>query len=156
MVLKRKGEFTMNTVGNIVKNREVYTVQVDQSVFETVKYMVEKGIGAVAVLDDDRVVGIFSERDLMKRVVAQGLDPKRSKVEEVMTRNIIAANPDESYEACLAKMQTHNIRHLVIASGDRLIGMISLRDLMLIDIKEKSAEIAMMNAYLHYIPPPAA
>ncbi len=146
----------MNSVGNIVKNREVFTVQRDQNVFEAVKYMVEKSIGAVAVLQGDRLVGIFSERDLMKRVVAKGLVPQAVKIEEVMTRNIIIAHPDESYASCLTKMQSHNIRHLVIAAGDRLVGMISLRDLMMIDLKEKSAEIEMMNAYLHYIPPPAA
>jgi CBS domain-containing protein len=146
----------MNTVGNIVKGREVYTVQRSQTVLEAVRFMVEKSVGAVAVLNGDRVVGIFSERDLMKRVVAKGLDPKQIRVEEVMTRNIVAANPEESYESCLAKMQAHGIRHLVIASGDRLVGVISLRDLMLLDIEEKSAEIAMMNAYLHYVPPPAA
>ncbi|MGH7452910.1 MAG: CBS domain-containing protein [bacterium] len=146
----------MNTVGNIVKNREVFTVKRDDTVLEVIQFMVEKRIGAVAVLEGDRLVGIFSERDLMKRVVAKGLDPKNIHMEEVMTRNIIIAHPDESYAACLAKMQSHNIRHLVIASGDRLIGMISLRDLMMIDIKEKSAEIEMMNAYLHYVPPAAS
>ncbi|MDZ7290843.1 MAG: CBS domain-containing protein [candidate division KSB1 bacterium] len=143
----------MNTVGSIVKDREVFTVQRDQTVLEAVKYMVEKEIGAVAVLEAGRLVGIFSERDLMKRVIAQGFDPQKVLVEEVMTRNIVMARPEESYASCLAKMQNHNIRHLVIASEDRLLGVISLRDLMIIDIKEKSAEIEMMNAYLHYVPP---
>jgi len=145
----------MNTVGNIVKNRDVFTVQRGQSVLESVKFMVEKGIGAVAVLNEDRLVGIFSERDLMKRVVAKGLDPGQVKIEQVMTSNLVTAHPNESHEACLAKMQSHSIRHLVIASGERLVGVISLRDLMLIDIKEKSAAIEMMNAYLHYVPPTA-
>jgi CBS domain-containing protein len=145
----------MNTVGNIVKNREVFTLQRGQNVLEAVKFMVEKGIGAVAVLNGDRLAGIFSERDLMKRVVAKGLDPQNLKIEQVMTSNLVTAHPDESYESCLAKMQSHSIRHLVIASGDQLVGVISLRDLMMIDIKEKSAAIEMMNAYLHYVPPPA-
>lgn len=143
----------MNTVGNIVKNREVITVNRDQTVLDAVQVMVDKGIGAVAVLEGDRLVGIFSERDLMKRVVAQELAPKNIRIEEVMTRNIVIAHPDETYAACLAKMQSRNIRHLVIAAGDRLVGVISLRDLMMIDIKEKSAEIEMMNAYLHYVQP---
>jgi CBS domain-containing protein len=143
----------MDTVGNIVKNRSVFTVQRSQTVIEAVQFMVEKGVGAVAVLNDDRLVGIFSERDLMKRVVAKGLDPQQVKIEQVMTSNLVTAHPSESYEACLAKMQSHSIRHLVIASGERLVGVISLRDLMMIDIKEKSAAIEMMNAYLHYVPP---
>jgi len=143
----------MNSVGNIVKNREVLTVQRSQSVLEAAQFMAEKSIGAVAVLDGDRLIGIFSERDVMKRIVAKSLDPQKTKIEEVMTKNIIAAHPDDTYEACLAKMQSHGIRHLIIAADDRLVGMISLRDLMMIDIKEKSAEIEMMNAYLHYVPP---
>jgi len=143
----------MDTVGNIVKNRGVFTVQRGQTVMEAAKFMVEKGIGAVAVLNGDRLVGIFSERDLMKRVVAKGLDPQQVKIEQVMTSNLVTAHPNETYEACLAKMQSHSIRHLVIAAGDRLVGVISLRDLLMIDIKEKSAAIEMMNAYLHYVPP---
>ena len=145
----------MKTVGNIVKHREVFAVQRGQSVLDAVKFMVEKGIGAVAVLNGDRLVGIFSERDLMKRVIAKGLDPKNIKIEQVMTSNLVTAHPDESYDSCLAKMQSHSIRHVVIAAGDQLVGVISLRDLMMIDIKEKSAAIEMMNAYLHYVPPTA-
>ena len=146
----------MNTVGDIVLGREVYTVQSKQAVLEAVQYMVEKGIGAVAVMEGERMVGIFSERDLMKRVVTKKIDPAAIAVEKVMTTNIIAAKPEESYSACLARMQTHNIRHLVIAREDNLVGIISLRDLMSIDIREKSAEIALMNQYLHYVPPAAA
>lgn len=146
----------MNTVGDIVRGREVYTVQSKQTVLEAVQYMVEKGVGAVAVMEGDRMVGIFSERDLMKRVVTKKIDPAELAVAKVMTTNIITAKPEESYSSCLARMQSHNIRHLVITTGDHLVGIISLRDLMSIDIREKSAEIELMNQYLHYVPPPAA
>ncbi len=146
----------MNTVGDIVRGREVYTVQSKQTVLEAVQFMVEKGIGAVAVMEGGRMVGIFSERDLMKRVVTKRIDPASMMLAQVMTTNIIAAKPEDSYSACLARMQSHNIRHLVIARADKLVGIISLRDLMSLDIREKSAEIEMMNQYLHYVPPPAA
>ncbi len=146
----------MNTVGDIVRSREVYTVQSTQTVLETVQYMVEKGIGAVAVMEGERMVGIFSERDLMKRVVTKKIDPASIAVAKVMTTNIVAAKPEDSYTASLARMQSHNIRHLVITHEDNLVGIISLRDLMTIDIREKSAEIELMNQYLHYVPPPAA
>lgn len=146
----------MNTVGDLVTGREVYTVQASQSVYEVAQFMAKKNIGAVAVLDGDRVAGIFSERDLMKRVVSPELQPRQTLVRDVMTRNLVTASPEESYETCLARMQNHSIRHLVIASGDRIVGVISLRDLMSIDIQQKSAEIQMMNAYLHYVPPAAA
>lgn len=146
----------MNTVGDLVTGREVYTVQASQSVYEVAQFMAKKNIGAVAVLDGDRVAGIFSERDLMKRVVSPELQPRQTLVRDVMTRNLVTASPEESYETCLARMQNHSIRHLVIASGDRIVGVISLRDLMSIDIQQKSAEIQMMNAYLHYVPPAGA
>lgn len=146
----------MNTVGDLVAGREVYSVQADQTVYDVAAFMVAKNIGAVAVLEGDRVVGIFSERDLMKRVVGPELQPRRVIVRDVMTHKLITAAPEESYETCLARMQKHGIRHLIVATGDRIVGVISLRDLMSVDIREKSAEIQMMNAYLHYVPPAAA
>lgn len=146
----------MNTVGDLVAGREVYSVQADQTVYDVAAFMVAKNIGAVAVLEGDRVVGVFSERDLMKRVVGAELQPRRVIVRDVMTQKLITAAPEESYETCLARMQKHGIRHLIVATDDRIVGVISLRDLMSVDIREKSAEIQMMNAYLHYVPPAAA
>ncbi len=143
----------MNTVGDLVRGREVYAVQNNQTVLEAVQYMVEKGIGAVAVMEGERMVGIFSERDLMKRVVLRQHDPGALPVAKVMTTNLVIADPAESYTAALAKMQSHNIRHLAIVDGERLVGMISVRDLLSKDLKEKSAEIELMNAYLYYTPP---
>jgi CBS domain-containing protein len=143
----------MNTVGDLVRDREVYSVQSDQTVLETVRYMVEKSIGAVAVMEGGRMVGIFSERDLMKRVVLKQLDPSVLPMRIVMTTNLVIANPEETYIAALAKMQSHNIRHLAIVDGEQLVGIISVRDLLSKDLKEKSAEIELMNAYLYYTPP---
>lgn len=146
----------MNTVGDLVRGREVYSVQHNQTVLEAVRYMVEKGIGAVAVMEGERMVGIFSERDLMKRVVLRQLDPSALPLHKVMTTNLVLAAPEESYVAALAKMQSHGIRHLAIVAQDRLVGMISVRDLLSKDLKEKSAELELMNAYLYYTPPNAA
>ena len=143
----------MNTVGDLVRGRDVYSVQSEQSVFEAVEYMVAKSIGAVAVMEGGRMVGIFSERDLMKRVVLKQLDTRVLPLRQVMTTNLVIATPEESCTAALAKMQSHSIRHLAIVDKEQLVGIISLRDLMSKDIKEKSAEIELMNAYLYYTPP---
>lgn len=143
----------MNTVGDLVRGRDIYSVQSDQTVLEAVRYMVEKSIGAVAVMEGERMVGIFSERDLMKRVVLKQLDTSVLLLTHVMTKNLVIAKPDESYKSALDKMQSHNIRHLAIVDGEQLVGMISFRDLLSKDIKEKSAEIELMNAYLYYTPP---
>lgn len=143
----------MNTVGDLVRGRDVYSVQSDETVLNAVRYMVEKSIGAVAVMEGGRMVGIFSERDLMKRVVLRQLDPSVLPLRTVMTTNLVIAKPEESYKSALDKMQSYNIRHLAIVDGEQLVGMISFRDLLSKDNKEKSAELELMNAYLYYTPP---
>lgn len=119
------------------------------------KLMAEKNIGAVPVLSDDgKLLGIFSERDLLKRVVVKGLNPADVKVDDVMTQEIMIALEDESYEECLAKMKKAGVRHLpVVDRNNNLIGMISLRDLMDISLDEKMERIEMLHAYIYYRPP---
>jgi CBS domain-containing protein len=141
------------TIGKLIKGRYVYTAHSGQTVFDVARSMSEKRVGALAVLEEDRLVGIFSERDLMTRVVAKGLNPQKVLVDEVMTRNLIVASPSDSYTEALAKMQKAGIRHLLIVDGDQLVGMLSLRDLLQVDIKEKSAEIESLHEYIHYTPP---
>lgn len=141
----------MRTVGEIVKDREVFNVQFGQSAREAAVLMAKKGVGAVAVLDGHRLVGIFTERDLMNRVVARSLSPDDITVEQVMSRQLVTAEPWESHASCLNKMQAHAMRHLVVTDGGKLLGLISLRDLMLVDIEAKSTEIAMLDSQLQYI-----
>jgi CBS domain-containing protein len=142
------------TIGKLIQGRYVYTAHSGQTVLEVARSMSEKRVGALAVLEEDRLVGIFSERDLMTRVVAKGLDPQKVLVDEVMTRNLIVASPNDSYAEAMTKMQKAGIRHLLIVDGDQLMGMLSLRDLLQVDIKEKSAEIESLHEYIHFSPPP--
>ena len=145
----------MKTIGSIVKDslRELYTVSAEDSVQSAVLYMTSRNIGAVTVVDGNRVVGLFSERDLMKRVVAEGRDPVSVPVREVMTTDLTIASPDESYEEGLRKMQQARCRHLPILENNCFVGLISLRDLLLIDADEKAEEIRMLNTYINYLPP---
>lgn len=143
----------MKKIGEIVTNREVYFVRTGQTIVDVAKYMAEKNVGAVLVLDGERTVGIFSERDVLKRVLACGLDPAKIKVEEVMTRELVTADPAESYEDCLRKMKQLNIRHLPVVKSGQLQGLVSLRDLLIVDLDEKDHELKMMTAYIHYVPP---
>lgn len=142
------------TIGQLIRGRSVYTGHVGQNVLDAAMHMTEKRIGALAVLEEDRVVGIFSERDLMTRVVAKGLNPREVLVDEVMTRDLVVASPQESYEEALAKMQEAGIRHLIIVDGSQLVGLLSLRDLLQVDLSAKSAEIESLQEYIHYVPPP--
>lgn len=143
----------MRTVGEIIEGKDFYCVGKDQTVLEAAQLMTEHQIGAVPVLDENRLVGIFSERDLMTRVVAKGLDVKVTRIEEVMTKDIIVAEAGESYESCLKKMKQISARHLPVVSGNQLIGMVSMRDLLLLDLSEKDQEIKWLTAYIYYIPP---
>lgn len=143
----------MKRIGEIVANREVYFVREGQTVLEAARYMAEKNIGAVLVLGTDRMTGIFSERDVLKRVLSVGLDPARTRLQEVMTRELITADVDDSYEDCLRKMKQMNIRHLPVVEKGTLLGLVSLRDLLLVDLDEKDHELKMMTAYIHYVPP---
>jgi CBS domain-containing protein len=145
----------MKTLGSIVKdsNRDLFTVAADDTVQAAVSYMVERNIGAVTVVDGGRVVGLFSERDLMKRVVAEGRDPKAVPVREVMTTELTTAAPDESYEEGIRKMHQARCRHLPILENNKLLGIVSLRDLLEVDAGEKADEIRTLHTYIHYVPP---
>jgi len=135
------------------KDRELYHVGPDHSVFDAARYMAERNVGAVCILDANRLVGIVSERDMMNRVIAAGLDPKATRVREVMTSKPVVVDANQSHEQCLKIMQQAKIRHLPVIDGDRLVGVISLRDLLQVDLDEKAEEIKLMQDYIHYVPP---
>src|SRR5262245_19883650 len=143
----------MKTIGVVVQAREIYHLSVEQTIREASRYMSEKRVGAVVVLDANRLVGVLSERDIMGRVVARGLDPDAARVGEVMTRDIVVATPGESHDDGLRKMKQAGCRHLPVVDGDRYVGMVSLRDLLQVDLTEKDEEIRWLNAYIHYVPP---
>jgi CBS domain-containing protein len=143
----------MKTLGSIVKGRELYTISANETVQNAARYMTERNIGAVTVVDDGRVVGLFSERDLMNRVVAEGLDPRSVPVREVMTTNLAFAGPNESCEEGIRKMKQAGCRHLPIIEENRLLGLVSLRELLEADSNDKAEEIQMLNTYIHYLPP---
>jgi CBS domain-containing protein len=140
-------------VRSVVASRDTYHVGVNDSVRDVAQYMSDRRVGAVAVLDGQRLAGVVSERDIMSRVVAKGLPPDRTRVSEVMTRELLVASPDESYEDALRKMRQAGCRHLPVVDGDLLIGMISQRDLLQVDLSAKDEEIRWLNAYIHFIPP---
>jgi CBS domain-containing protein len=117
------------------------------------RYMTERRVGAVAVLDGTRLAGIVSERDIMGRVVARSLDLDATPVSEVMTRDLVVAHAGDSHEDGLRKMKQAGCRHLPVVEKDALVGMVSQRDLLQIDLSEKDEEIRWLNAYVHFIPP---
>lgn len=135
-------------IAELIRNQETYRSDVRQTVLEAARAMVARNIGAVPVLENGILVGIFSERDLMKRVVSESLDPKTTPVREVMTRDPLTVSPREELETCRALMKRHGFRHLPVCEGAQLVGMVSLRDILHYDLDAKDEEVRMMRAYI--------
>jgi CBS domain-containing protein len=130
-------EFAMSTLRNFVRDRKIYSIDAGQTVLDAARFMMEHNIGALPVLRDGQLAGIFSERDIMNRVVAQGRMPGYTLVSEVMTANPRAVNLDESVEECLFIMHEFGFRHLPIVEGKELRGLVSLRDI----VQQQAAEL---------------
>jgi CBS domain-containing protein len=139
-------------IRDLLKNQVTISAQTHQTVLEVARLMVEHNIGAVPVLTQGELIGIFSERDLMNRVVVEGKDPARTPVSEVMTGDPLTVAPNDSVETCMTLMRRHGFRHLPVCSGRELRGVVSLRDILLHDLDEKDDEVRMMRAYLHSTP----
>ena len=121
----------MSTLRDLVKDRKVYSIEAGRTVLEAARFMMEHNIGALPVLRNGELAGIFSERDLMNRVVAVGRTPGTTDVSEVMTPSPRSVNLDESIEECLFIMHEFGFRHLCIVEGKELRGLVSLRDILM-------------------------
>lgn len=136
----------MKTIGELVRDREPYFVGPDLTVKEIVNYLDQKGVGAVAVCEGDRVVGVFSERDLARRVVAKELDPRTTKVHEVMSRDVICVSTGDSLAAARALMLDKKFRHLVVLDEEhRFRGFVSMREILEVDLAESKKLITTLN-----------
>ena len=138
----------MTSIYDLVRGRELYHVQTQQNVIEAAQMMVQRNIGAAPVLREGRLAGIFSERDLMKHIIVEGRDPRATCVGDIMTTNPVVVAPSTDLESCLLLMREHGFRHLPICDGDRLVGIVSLRDLLMHDLDEKDGEVKQMRAYI--------
>jgi len=146
----------MKKVRDIMRPGFLFVVQRGATVAEAVRVMATHNVGIVNVLDGDKLVGVFSERDVIRRVVDRGLDPTRTVVENVMTASLVIAQADEDYQSAMRKMDQANIRHLPVVSEGRLLSMISIRDLIRVNLEEKDEEIRYLHEYLYQVPPDVA
>jgi CBS domain-containing protein len=122
----------MERIYDLVKDRRmIYSVDANSTVLEAARFMMEHNIGAVPVLREGELAGIFSERDVMNRVVAAGRSPGQTRVSEVMTANPRAVQTEDTIDNCLFIMKEFGFRHLPIVEGKKLMGLISLRDILL-------------------------
>ena len=142
----------MKSINAIIDGREIVTVACSTCALEAARLMAARHIGALPVVDGDRLAGIFTERDILIRIVAAGLDPLATPVSHVMSTQLFVAEVGEPCEVCLHRMQQAQIRHLIVLDHGRLAGIVSLRDLMTVDMDEKAEAISLLNAYVSDVP----
>ena len=145
----------MPTVKDILdrKPRDVAKIDVSATVHDAAALMNQRKIGALVVTRGDNVVGIFTERDVLMRVVACRADPDTTRVEEVMTSPVACCRTTTSIEECRSVMTSKRIRHLPVVRGGLIVSMLSIRDLMRVDMERMDEEIKFLHAYLYQVPP---
>jgi CBS domain-containing protein len=137
----------MKSIREIVESRKLITVPEDTSVLDVVRLMMKRKIGAVPVINaKGKVAGIFTERDLLKRVVATELDTRKTLIKQVMTKKLVTADADETPMYCLRKMKEKNFRHMLIAEDREIIGIVSQRDLIEVDLSNKAKALRFFDA----------
>lgn len=141
----------MSRVTDLIRKRPLFWVEETESVAQVVRRMAELNVGAIVVLGDGILRGIFSERDLMTRVVLAGRDPQSTPVERVMSTALATVPEDATPEEAMRLMQAHGCRHLPVMRGREVIGFLSMRDLMSYELECKSEELDQVTAYIHGI-----
>ncbi len=139
----------MSQVIDIIANRELYSVEPHLTVAEVAHRMAELHVGAILVMRGGELHGIFSERDFMVRVVVGGRDPNATPVGDVMTSSVVVIDESVGMEDAMETMRVHNCRHLPVSRQGRVVGFLSMRDLMNFALEQKTEELHHMRAYIH-------
>ena len=139
----------MSRVRDILHQRELFSVEETLSVCEVAKRMAELHVGAILVVQDGELKGVFSERDLMTRVVIEGLRPDTTPVARVMSTNISTVDESATLEDAMESMKMHGCRHLPVMRDTKVVGFLSMRDLMNHELAHKTEELHHMRAYIH-------
>jgi CBS domain-containing protein len=130
------------------KGAEIWSVPPETTVFEAIKLMAEKNIGALLVMSGGRLGGVFTERDYTRKVALQGKSSKETRVREVVASEIISVGPQDSIEECMRLMTEHRTRHLPVVEGEKVVGLVSIGDLVNWIISTQNAAIAQMEQYI--------
>jgi CBS domain-containing protein len=140
----------MRTVRDLLeqKGRNVWSVAPDTTVYDALRVMAEKEIGAVLVLEGEQLVGVLSERDYARQVILKGKTSKETTVREIMTSRVVYVRPDQTVEACMALMTDKHVRHLPVMDGGRLVGMLSIGDVVKAVISESQFLIEQLENYI--------
>jgi CBS domain-containing protein len=131
------------------KSHRVVSIAPDASVFEALQVMAEHDIGSLVVLDGERLAGIFSERDYARQVVLLGKSSKETHVREIMTHKVLCVGPDQTIDECMGLMTQKRVRHLPVLDHKKVIGVISIGDVVKEVISEQKAMIEQLEQYIH-------
>ena len=140
----------MKTAGDILnsKGRDIWSVGPDDTVFDSLRLMADKGIGSLLVMDGDKLVGIVTERDYARKVILEGKSSKNSAVAEGMTRRVLCVTPERSIDECMALMTDKRARHLPVVDHKLVIGVVSIGDLVKAIIADQQEEIEQLGQYI--------
>ena len=130
------------------KGREVHSIRADQSVFEAIAEMDAKHVGSLIVMDGEQVAGIITERDYLRKVILRGRSSKETSVETIMTRNLVTISPDHTIEQAMTLVTEKRCRHLPVFEGQKLIGILSIGDLVKWVIASQQFEIHVLEDYI--------
>ena len=131
------------------KGSQVYSIRPDAKVIEALQLMAHRDVGALLVMEHDRLVGIISERDYARKVILHSKSSQDVPVREIMTANVITVSPERTVEECMALVTHHRIRHLPVCEDERLIGMVSIGDLVKEVIADQEQTIKQLESYIH-------
>ncbi len=140
----------MKTVRDILREKgyDIWSVAADATVYEALQVMAEKNIGAVLVLEQGKLAGILSERDYARKVILQGRSSLNTPVKEIMTQQVFYVRPDQTIEECMALMTDKRIRHLPVLEDNRLVGVISIGDVVKAIVSEQKVTIQQYENYI--------
>jgi len=138
------------TIGDLLKRKGgvVRSVRANNSVFEVVHQFIEHNVGAVLVMDGAQLIGIVSERDVARNIVLETKTERETAVTEIMTKDVVCVRPEASVEECLALMTNKRVRHLPVTEGSRVIGIVSIGDLVNAMLSQKQFVIEQLEGYI--------
>ena len=141
---------SVDTIESVLKlkGRQVLSVAPGATVYEAIEMMSEKGVGALVVMSENKLAGIISERDYARKVILKDRSSKQTEVREIMTRPVITVRPGDTVEECMRIITEHHIRHLPVMDRDRVVGMISIGDLVNWIITAHEESIEHLNKYI--------